>query len=88
MSQRENQINCDVTDDNILITPALNTRTRRPVVMNMQIRDKQQHLIYNLLDKDLRTTSFLKGTKIQSLQEKDLKTGSLRNTEENRRDTH
>ena len=79
MSSREHQRNCDVTDDNILYAPALNTRNRRPVVMNLQITNKQQKLLCTLLDKNLRTTSCTSGnTKVQNLQTKNTKIGSLK----------
>ena len=69
--------NYSVNDDEIFDTPALNTRYRRPVIMTIQVKDKQQQMLNTLLDYNLRTRTNLKGntsgnTKIQSLQDENI----------------
>ena len=61
MSSREHQRNCDVDSDKVFDVPAPNTRNKRLVIMTVQVKDKQQQLLNTLLDKNLRTTTRLKG---------------------------
>ena len=58
MSSREHQRNCDEENyEDILDTPAYNTRNKKPITMTVQVNKRHQQLLNTLLDENLKSNT-------------------------------